>query len=634
MKNKQKYIDYVDRMKKIRILSTPELTNIEDENEYSKILVENFSEIGKLAKENRIIIDELIKPYLNSNKLLNDEVKNELLFFSKLLVDDFNFDEVDVHLSELLDGLFLENDIKNTEITDTSSYVIVMGKKIKRDYFLLSSLTRFENEDAEKIRFTAINNVKELLKYYEEDRFLALNNDARKVLVHYSIMGALLYENNFVMMPKEYWEDVISNLRLAEEVFKNPFYKKNISDFDFEAFEFRLYYYGAFLAYSRLPKEIAEIVYEYANRAIAFHKKTNHELIKNSVNLDNLYDLRTMAGVQAGIIQNRVACDNYYNAYKKRNKNDYSIKGINENLDTPSLFFIVSKYTNLELNLEDGKKYKKIEKDVLNYLYKIPKRSDKYLKCITLLTNFPLTFREVNGAMTFEEFTVSAFAAAHPPTFVHINMVANITKCLVTNLLNINPALFIGFPGYNNVEDCINKKEEIINYSYHAGLCHDIGKIFIIDIISMYGRNLLDDEFEMIKKHPVIGAEIALEHNSTKDYADVIKGHHRFYDCSKGYPQEFNTFESPYKTIIDIVAASDCLDAATDTVGRSYSKGITLEKFIEELKDSSGTRYAPFLIDLFENQNVKKEITNILTNKRQKLYKDTFKLLKKNDALI
>ena len=46
MKNKKKYIDYVDRMKKIRMLSTPELTNIEDENEYSKILVNNFSEIG------------------------------------------------------------------------------------------------------------------------------------------------------------------------------------------------------------------------------------------------------------------------------------------------------------------------------------------------------------------------------------------------------------------------------------------------------------------------------------------------------------------------------------------------------------------------------------------------------------
>ena len=252
---------------------------------------------------------------------------------------------------------------------------------------------------------------------------------------------------------------------------------------------------------------------------------------------------------------------------------------------------------------------------------------------MTLFANFPLNFREVNGAMSFEEFIINAFAAAHPPTFVHINMVANIAKCLTTNLLNINPSIFIGFPGCNNVEDCINKKEEIIDYSYHAGLCHDIGKLFIIDIISMYGRNLLDDEFEMIKKHPSIGAKIALEHNSTKAYADVIKGHHRFYDCSKGYPSDFNTFESPYKTIIDIVAAADCLDAATDTVGRSYSKGISLDTFIEELKEVCGTRYAPFLKDLFENPNVKKEISNILTNKRQKLYKDTFKLLKKNEAV-
>ena len=53
---------YAKRMREIRLLSTPDLNDINDADEYGQILVENFSKIGKLAIENRKIeeyIDEL-----------------------------------------------------------------------------------------------------------------------------------------------------------------------------------------------------------------------------------------------------------------------------------------------------------------------------------------------------------------------------------------------------------------------------------------------------------------------------------------------------------------------------------------------------------------------------------------------
>lgn len=93
----------------------------------------------------------------------------------------------------------------------------------------------------------------------------------------------------------------------------------------------------------------------------------------------------------------------------------------------------------------------------------------------------------------------------------------------------------------------------------------------------LYESNIypMPDEFSIIKSHPVTGAKIASQHQSTKDYVDVIRGHHVWYDCTNGYPKNFNTFESPYKTIIDIVSIADSIDAATDAVGRSYSKKIS-----------------------------------------------------------
>lgn len=58
--------EYAERMKEIRLLSTPGLDEIEDAGEYGHILVENFSKIGKLAAENRRIINEILKPMLSA----------------------------------------------------------------------------------------------------------------------------------------------------------------------------------------------------------------------------------------------------------------------------------------------------------------------------------------------------------------------------------------------------------------------------------------------------------------------------------------------------------------------------------------------------------------------------------------
>lgn len=234
----------------------------------------------------------------------------------------------------------------------------------------------------------------------------------------------------------------------------------------------------------------------------------------------------------------------------------------------------------------------------------------------------------IPGGLTMEEFCVKAFAAVHPPTYVHINMVARFTECLARHLLDDRPELFVGFPGCDTPDQVISKKEQILFYAYHSALCHDLGKLFILDVVSMYGRNLLDDEFSMIKSHPITGARIASMHASTRDYVDVIKGHHLWYDCSKGYPADFDTFKSPYKTIIDIVLAADCLDAATDTVGRSYNKGKTFDDYEKEIEEGAGTRYAPFLVELFARPEVRTDIVYLLGEGRGRMYRELYMLLK------
>ena len=70
------------------------------------------------------------------------------------------------------------------------------------------------------------------------------------------------------------------------------------------------------------------------------------------------------------------------------------------------------------------------------------------------------------------------------------------------------------------------------------------------------------------------------------------------------------------------------MDAATDTVGRSYNKGKSMEDFIRELREGAGTRYAPWLPDLVERKEVYEDIKRLLTQAREINYRDTYSLLK------
>ena len=227
---------------------------------------------------------------------------------------------------------------------------------------------------------------------------------------------------------------------------------------------------------------------------------------------------------------------------------------------------------------------------------------------------------------------LNLLAALHPPTYVHTRMVAEFTACLCRHLIDREPELLLGILDCETIEDVRLKRDELIDLAYHCALCHDTGKLFIVDTIFIYGRKLFDEEFGYIKTHPKMGAEYLRRYPSTEAYADVALGHHKWYDNSKGYPEDFDTSTSPLKTIIDLVLCADCLDAATDTVGRSYNRGKTIEAFTEEIREGSGTHYAPWLADLLSDEPVRKDIDHLLKHGREQNYQDTFRLLK--DAYV
>jgi len=127
-----------------------------------------------------------------------------------------------------------------------------------------------------------------------------------------------------------------------------------------------------------------------------------------------------------------------------------------------------------------------------------------------------------------------------------------------------------------------------------ACLFHDIGKISIPDSILLKPGRLTDDEFAVIKTHPVKSVEILSDFKDFDRICTFIKHHHESWN-GRGYPDGLQGENIPYFSRIMILA--DTFDAMTSS--RPYRQGLPPEKAIAEIKRCTGSQFDPALAEVF-----------------------------------
>lgn len=141
-----------------------------------------------------------------------------------------------------------------------------------------------------------------------------------------------------------------------------------------------------------------------------------------------------------------------------------------------------------------------------------------------------------------------------------------------------------------------------------AGLFHDIGKIGIPDKILLKPGKLDDDEFNIIKKHPVISEKICSPINYFSQLLPIIRHHHERID-GRGYPDKLVGTDIPLGA--RIIAVADAFDALTSN--RAYRQAFTLERAFNILKEGAGTQWDKEIIQLFLKNFNEKKIIKLLS---------------------
>lgn len=127
-----------------------------------------------------------------------------------------------------------------------------------------------------------------------------------------------------------------------------------------------------------------------------------------------------------------------------------------------------------------------------------------------------------------------------------------------------------------------------------AGKLHDLGKIGIRDDILLKPGALDKEEWEILKQHPTIGAEILAPIPSLSDIIPAIASHHERVD-GKGYPRGLKGDQ--IHLLGRMIAVADTYDALTSN--RPYRKGFSHAEALATIKEAKGTQLCPECVECF-----------------------------------
>ncbi len=144
-----------------------------------------------------------------------------------------------------------------------------------------------------------------------------------------------------------------------------------------------------------------------------------------------------------------------------------------------------------------------------------------------------------------------------------------------------------------------------------AGLLHDIGKIATPDRVLKKPGPLNSEEWEEMKKHPVVGAKVLGFVKGLWDIVPAVRHHHERYD-GKGYPDALKEENIPF--MARVLAAADTFDAMTSD--RPYRKALDTEVSKQEINNNSATQFDPYVVGVFMKAYAKGNIAEIMRQNR------------------
>lgn len=298
-------------------------------------------------------------------------------------------------------------------------------------------------------------------------------------------------------------------------------------------------------------------------------------------------------------------------------QDDYSAEAINRKLVLAAYLSVYAE----RLDEAGAQRYRatveQVRRSADQYLEQMP--ASQYPRVVNSAA-WELSKINTSSDETANRRMLGSILAGHKPTYVHSLMVAELTRALLQRQIETRPETLVGLLGCRSAAEVQARREELCQTAYECGLYHDLGKCAVLMYIDNNARRLLDEEFFCIQSHPRTGADILNRMGCGRTLALAALYHHCYYNGKGGYPNDVPSCPAEIKGIVDALSVADSLDAATDNIGRCYNLAKPFRTLLRELRAQSGTRYAPNVVALFEDERFCQQLAENTDAERKRVY--------------
>ena len=298
-------------------------------------------------------------------------------------------------------------------------------------------------------------------------------------------------------------------------------------------------------------------------------------------------------------------------------QDDYSAEAINRKLVLAAYLSVYAE----RLDEAGAQRYRttveQVRRSAYQYLEQMP--ASQYPRVVNSAA-WELSKISTSSDETANRRMLGSILAGHKPTYVHSLMVAELTRALLQRQIETRPETLVGLLGCRSAAEVQARREELCQTAYECGLYHDLGKCAVLMYIDNNARRLLDEEFFCIQSHPRTGADILNRMGCGRTLALAALYHHCYYNGKGGYPNDVPSCPPENKGIVDALSVADSLDAATDNIGRCYNLAKPFRTLLGELRAQSGTRYAPTVVALFEDERFCQQLAENTDAERKRVY--------------
>ncbi len=311
-------------------------------------------------------------------------------------------------------------------------------------------------------------------------------------------------------------------------------------------------------------------------------------------------------------------------AYMERDPESYSEAGLFHNVFLVALYAGYASHEESVLNKKE---------QVLSYMYRMLVRYVRSAPVTQLdssltrhLIAVVMNFVEYPDGISLKDFLMRLVTCRAPDNYVFFRMTGEVAARIMRRAVRLAPEALLGLPGCDSPQQVREREEELVAFAYEDGLLHDVGSLMFTQMTAHYARSWTEEEYRMYSSHVYIGKRILARCASTAPHAQTAFGHHRGYDGSTGYPEEYARQDNENQAVTDIVSVAAYLNRLVDDASPFQRISLTLDEAIDRVNREAGKTLSPVFARLLPG--MRQELGDYFADGRGKAYEQAFAMLK------